>query len=428
MVNNRPYKSGLLFCCFAVDAAACVAHYGRWRTFGGICFCPQTNNTGAVSFFNSTMLLYNICIFYSAHFTGVQEIEVDYTTCSQMATNAPADEAGTSCAALLGNYTDGYIDHSKPDVRCQCEKTFQISGFSSKATYLYYALDGYYQNHRRYVDSRSDPQLRMKEEGAATEECDPIENNDTRYYAPCGLIANSLFNDTLELYKCTDPTKSAAACDADEWEMVPLDGTDITWKSDRDVKFNNFNADNANFSEPTGAYDLCDMPQFSDERSLKPPNWPHKICEIGKSYGNASQSFPLPECTPFDDAQPDCTYNPWSPKYKSNGNGYQHEDLIVWMRTAALPSFRKLYRKAGTEVADGAYKVKIGYNYPVVAFDGKKKFVLSTTSAIGGKNGFLGVAYLAVGVVSLVSAAVFLAIMMCGSSRADPDLNNMKWD
>ena len=26
-------------------------------------------------------------------------------------------------------------------------------------------------------------------------------------------------------------------------------------------------------------------------------------------------------------------------------NGLQNEDLIVWMRTAALPNFRKLYRK-----------------------------------------------------------------------------------
>ena len=28
-----------------------------------------------------------------------------------------------------------------------------------------------------------------------------------------------------------------------------------------------------------------------------------------------------------------------------DNNGLQNEDLIVWMRTAALPNFRKLYRK-----------------------------------------------------------------------------------
>ena len=28
-----------------------------------------------------------------------------------------------------------------------------------------------------------------------------------------------------------------------------------------------------------------------------------------------------------------------------DNNGLQNEDLIIWMRTAALPNFRKLYRK-----------------------------------------------------------------------------------
>jgi len=28
-----------------------------------------------------------------------------------------------------------------------------------------------------------------------------------------------------------------------------------------------------------------------------------------------------------------------------NNNGYKNQDFIVWMRTAAMPTFRKLYRK-----------------------------------------------------------------------------------
>ena len=111
------------------------------------------------------------------------------------------------------------------------------------------------------------------------------------------------------------------------------------------------------------------------------------------------------------------------------GNGYEHEDLIVWMRTAALPQFRKLYRKVGTTLKDGKYKVKIGYNYPVASFKGKKRFLLSTTSAIGGKNSFLGIAYVTVGSLSLISAAIFFGMMMMDKNgRAEPDLNNMKWD
>jgi len=31
--------------------------------------------------------------------------------------------------------------------------------------------------------------------------------------------------------------------------------------------------------------------------------------------------------------------------HNASNNGYKNEDLIVWMRTAAFPSFRKLYRR-----------------------------------------------------------------------------------
>ena len=49
------------------------------------------------------------------------------------------------------------------------------------------------------------------------------------------------------------------------------------------------------------------------ENSLPPPNWQRPVWELN---GNASEN-----------------------------NGYENEDLIVWMRNAALPTFRKLYRR-----------------------------------------------------------------------------------
>lgn len=59
--------------------------------------------------------------------------------------------------------------------------------------YIYYGLSNFYQNHRRYVKSRDDHQLRGSVEHPSTE-CEPFAQYDSKPVAPCGAIANSLFN------------------------------------------------------------------------------------------------------------------------------------------------------------------------------------------------------------------------------------------
>lgn len=94
--------------------------------------------------------------------------------------------------------------------------------------YVYYQLDNFYQNHRRYVKSRDDTQLAGTYK--TTEDlvdCDPIIKvgdlwaNQKKNLAdppqplgddlpaiPCGLVAKSYFNDTYRLLKkdSDDPT------------------------------------------------------------------------------------------------------------------------------------------------------------------------------------------------------------------------------
>ena len=62
---------------------------------------------------------------------------------------------------------------------------------------MYYGLDNFYQNHRRYVKSRSDKQLKGVKLTSDTvpSDCAPFDkDNDNLVYAPCGAIANSMFN------------------------------------------------------------------------------------------------------------------------------------------------------------------------------------------------------------------------------------------
>jgi len=121
------------------------------------------------------------------------------------------------------------------------------------------------------------------------------------------------------------------------------------------------------------------------------------------------------------------------------GSGYCTEDphFVVWMRSAGLPAFRKLFGTIDQELEPGTYTIRVSsgvnsagdqstaeyYNwgypldnpipqvqrflYPVGSFNGQKTVVLSTGTWIGGKNFFLGYAYLIVGIVCIVLAICF---------------------
>ena len=116
-------------------------------------------------------------------------------------------------------------------------------------TFAYYRLTDYYQNHRRYVKSRDDVQLlaasneRLREPSS---DCSPYDFDNQIPIAPCGAIANSLFNDTFFVYDCITDDCSLGDNLPTLWNLIqnPTDdvtginrinmiGQDIAWQTDK---------------------------------------------------------------------------------------------------------------------------------------------------------------------------------------------------
>lgn len=99
------------------------------------------------------------------------------------------DGAGTK-----SEYAACQLSSAQPTRTCTVE--FDIKDEIEGPVYVYYELENFYQNHRRYVKSRSDAQLRGDEvpDSKLMDSCDPLWQKDGKTLNPCGLIANSMFN------------------------------------------------------------------------------------------------------------------------------------------------------------------------------------------------------------------------------------------
>jgi hypothetical protein len=229
---------------------------------------------------------------------------------------------------------DVRYDHLCPVGPDPCYLNITVKEKMDAPVYMYYRLENYYQNHRRYVKSRNDDQLKGSIVTAYGDlsDCDPYisvgdSHSSDLFYLPCGLIARSVFNDTFLL------------SESDTGANITLRKDGIAWSSDKKKKFKN---------PPADAPGVRTIPDFEDE------------------------------------------------------------DFIVWMRTAGLPDFKKLYRIIDSPLeANTAYTIRVRSNYPVSSFSGKKHVVISTTTWIGGKNPFLGYAYIVVGAICVVLGVVF---------------------
>jgi len=221
--------------------------------------------------------------------------------------------------------------------------------------YVYYKLENYYQNHRRYVKSRSDSQLSDK--GTSDNNCEPqlyTSGNPSEEINPCGLIAWSYFNDSYTFMH--------------GFKELSVNEKGIAWESDVKHKFEAYAPKNFNTNPAT------------------------------RGGGTIK------------------------------GMVKDDEHFVVWMRTAALPSFRKLWGKIETDLEEGStISIRIANRYNTYKFSGTKSIVLSTTSWLGGKNDFLGIAYLVIGSLCIAFSIVFMYFTF-NAPRKLGDIGDLSWE
>ena len=260
-----------------------------------------------------------------------------------------------------------------------CSFSFNMSHDMSPPIYFYYKLSNYYQNHRRYVSSQSVYQLHGNNNPSDQSSCRPGE---WEYYSghgfqqtiyPCGVIAGSFFNDTF--------TTSVIPIGGGSFTPVALGSPQSAYASQ-------------SWDASTIAYpgDLSTKYQINLDTlaNLALPLNESRFSRIGP----LGFVLPLPN----------------------------NSDFAVWQRVAALPTFKKLYRvircvpappatscsdTSGKLHAGDVIQVQVANNFNINPFSGQKWVVISTVSMLGGKNYFLGAAWVVVGGLCFLLALVF---------------------
>ncbi|KAG0345024.1 hypothetical protein BG004_004020 [Podila humilis] len=249
----------------------------------------------------------------------------------------------------------GGLPHSYAVERCTV--TFNLPVDLQPPVMLYYKLTNFYQNHRKYTKSLDYKQLAGEASSVETirsrKGC-PLETGELIY--PCGLIANSLFNDTLH------PLTSVAPDTGVVGEGYPFQETGIAWASDKD-KFKKF------------GYTDAEIPTLS-----VPVNWRKRY-----PSDRYSADFPPPNIQTWEHFQ-------------------------VWMRTAGWPTFLKPYGRNDNDVFKaGTYQMDIDMNFDITAYGGRKHVVITTIGAIGGRNNFLGIGFIVAAILSAGLGIIFTA-------------------
>ena len=167
-------------------------------------------------------------------YTQVTEIDLDYTDCETLSaqtstsslsfTDMPSSKytyklRASDSGAPVSTPQWAFVNRTGTSgvavgEEQQCVLQFDVPAEVAAPVMLYYKLTNFYQNHRRYVKSLNQNQLRgdsVSESSLSSGDCKPLGVIDGKIVYPCGLIANSVFNGACSIHsrlpeRCPNPT------------------------------------------------------------------------------------------------------------------------------------------------------------------------------------------------------------------------------
>lgn len=253
---------------------------------------------------------------------------------------------------------------------------------------IHYELTNFHQNHRSYYESRDPYQLLGRrtedQDQLSFTKCQPLNKLGDITLNPCGLTANTLFNDIFELEGGTDV----------EGKDLAMLETGIAWQSDLQYLFQQPNDFNKSLCTTCTAFDCENCLDCCEEGDSCDTPFQEKDGSCWRYY------YPDDDTTQY-------LYETY-PDIISPLEGVENEHFIVWMRIATQPTFRKLYGWIDQTIPAGeTLRFRVKNNYAVTRFKGSKSLVVSTTSIFGGRNPFLAPVFIYVGYFCLAAGVFF---------------------
>ncbi|CEG46740.1 protein kinase [Plasmopara halstedii] len=279
---------------------------------------------------------------------------------------------------------------------------------------IFYELDGYYQNHRRFVSSVIRTQFTDEwrpETATSTLECYPLKTITSelctvglcepassarqRELFPCGIVANTLFNDIFWLHDGLLPSG----------EKLSL--TDMTSKG---------------ITRSYAAHNNKN-PTWNVSSDIFLPVWlnPNMSRIIPPLIGETA-----PHITPNYTNSTAWVHDALDPDF-GVGVGLENEFWRVWVEGAASRPFRKPYGRIERDLPAGTMLTfAVQSNFFVGSFGGSKALVLEEVGWFGSTNYIVGGSFLGIGAVFAVAGIVFTGRKLY-NSRTLGDASALAW-